>query len=748
MTRDASADARLPDGWEMVIGLEVHCELATATKLFCSLRQPLRRRAQRQHLPHLPRPARLAAGAQRRGGGDGHAARARAAVRREALGVRPEELLLSGPGRRTTRSPSTTCPPTRTATSTCPSGLRVGITRAHIEEDTGKLTHVGGGGRIHDAGYSLVDYNRSGVPLVEIVSEPDIRTSEQAKEYAAELRAILLATERERRQDGGGLDARRRQRLRQPRRRAVGHPLRDQEPQLAALARPGHRPRGAAPDRPARERRARPPGDPPLGRGVGPHRHPPRRRRTPTTTATSPSPTSCRSTRPPTTSPRIDASLPPLPGRPPRHAGRRGRARADRRRAWCSPSQRDLDGLAVAAIAAGADADRVLTHVEHNLAVDGAESLSAEHLAALVAHGDRRRAHRHPGQDGARRGGRHRRRTRPTIAKEKGFEALDTGALEGIVDEVIAAHPEEWERVPHRRRQGPRQAHRLLHGQGDAGHARARPTARPPPRSSDPRRASEPPPHRRSIGGGRLRRLRCMAHASSSIHGAGGERASVLGPGRGGASAVAGRGTTPSRSDLPCDDDRGGLVGVRRRRSSRRSGTGGVISCSVAQSLGGFTAPLVAERVPVELIVLVTAMVPRPGRDRRRVVGQHRPPPRRSAALRPRPTTPTRSLVHDVPPMSPRGRRARTVDDDQSGDAHGPAVPARRPGATRCPPASCSAWTIGSSSPTIGPSSRALDLRSRPVDGVRSTAAILGEVQSTQRPARSLPTGAGRRPRP
>ena len=76
-----------------------------------------------------------------------------------------------------------------------PSGLRVGITRAHIEEDTGKLTHVGGGGRIHDAGHSLVDYNRSGVPLVEIVSEPDIRTSEQAKEYAAELRAILLATD-------------------------------------------------------------------------------------------------------------------------------------------------------------------------------------------------------------------------------------------------------------------------------------------------------------------------------------------------------------------------------------------------------------------------------------------------------------------------------------------------------------------------------------------------------------------------
>ena len=54
-----------------------------------------------------------------------------------------------------------------------PDGSRVGIERAHMEEDTGKTTHVGGGGRIHEAGYSLVDYNRAGVPLVEIVSRPE-----------------------------------------------------------------------------------------------------------------------------------------------------------------------------------------------------------------------------------------------------------------------------------------------------------------------------------------------------------------------------------------------------------------------------------------------------------------------------------------------------------------------------------------------------------------------------------------------
>lgn len=60
---------------------------------------------------------------------------------------------------------------------------RIGVTRAHMEEDTGKLTHVTGG--------SLVDYNRAGVPLLEIVSEPDIRSSAEAEAYARKLRALL-----------------------------------------------------------------------------------------------------------------------------------------------------------------------------------------------------------------------------------------------------------------------------------------------------------------------------------------------------------------------------------------------------------------------------------------------------------------------------------------------------------------------------------------------------------------------------
>ena len=70
---------------------------------------------------------------------------------------------------------------------------RVGITRVHMEEDTGKSLHVGATGRIHGADYSLVDYNRAGIPLVEIVSEPDLRSAEEARAYAEELRAVLLA---------------------------------------------------------------------------------------------------------------------------------------------------------------------------------------------------------------------------------------------------------------------------------------------------------------------------------------------------------------------------------------------------------------------------------------------------------------------------------------------------------------------------------------------------------------------------
>ncbi len=70
---------------------------------------------------------------------------------------------------------------------------QVGITRVHLEEDTGKTTHAGATGRIAGAEYALEDYNRAGVPLVEVVSEPDMRTPEEARAYFTELRATLEA---------------------------------------------------------------------------------------------------------------------------------------------------------------------------------------------------------------------------------------------------------------------------------------------------------------------------------------------------------------------------------------------------------------------------------------------------------------------------------------------------------------------------------------------------------------------------
>jgi aspartyl-tRNA(Asn)/glutamyl-tRNA(Gln) amidotransferase subunit B len=70
---------------------------------------------------------------------------------------------------------------------------RIGITRVHQEEDTGKTSHAGATGRIAQADYALVDFNRAGVPLVEVVSDPDIRTPEEAAAYLRELRATLEA---------------------------------------------------------------------------------------------------------------------------------------------------------------------------------------------------------------------------------------------------------------------------------------------------------------------------------------------------------------------------------------------------------------------------------------------------------------------------------------------------------------------------------------------------------------------------
>lgn len=91
--------------------------------------------------------------------------------------------------------------------------FRVEIERAHMEEDTGKSTHMGGAtGRIHGADYSLVDYNRAGIPLIEIVTKPILGAGEKAPEvaraYVSQLRDLIVALGvSEARMDQGNLRA-------------------------------------------------------------------------------------------------------------------------------------------------------------------------------------------------------------------------------------------------------------------------------------------------------------------------------------------------------------------------------------------------------------------------------------------------------------------------------------------------------------------------------------------------------------
>ena len=181
-------------GWELVVGLEVHVELATRTKLFSAspnrfgdepnihidpvtLGLPGALPVLNERAVELAMRVGLALGCEIRP----------CAFHRKnyfypdlpkAYQISQYDLPLNVDGH-----------------LDLPDGTRVGIERAHLEEDTGKSTHVGGDGRIHGSEGSLIDFNRAGVPLVEIVSRPDICTVEQAKAYVNELRSILTAIE-------------------------------------------------------------------------------------------------------------------------------------------------------------------------------------------------------------------------------------------------------------------------------------------------------------------------------------------------------------------------------------------------------------------------------------------------------------------------------------------------------------------------------------------------------------------------
>ena len=333
-----------------------------------------------------------------------------------------------------------------------PDGSRVRIERAHMEEDTGKTSHIGGGGRIHDADHALVDYNRAGVPLVEIVSAPDIRSSAQARLYASELRGILVATgASDGRMEEGSMRVDANVSVRRAGTFELGTRCEIKNLNSLAVARAGHRVRDRAADRLARGRRQGRATDAALERGPGRHRRPPLQR---------------RGVRLP-----VLSRARPRARRPRRRVAVRG-GRVDRSHAGRSaaPSWPRCSGPSRSP---GRRADQIATVVEHGL--DGLvlarrrrrASTSALALArtANEASADPEAARRldvaalrgalRMEQDGKlsatqakavladmlEHGG-----DPAEIARRRGFEALDAGSLEQAVAEVVAAHPDEWRR--------------------------------------------------------------------------------------------------------------------------------------------------------------------------------------------------------------------------------------------------------------------------------------------------------------
>ncbi len=189
----AETKSGVRDGWELVVGLEVHCELATNTKIFCGCANNFGDEPNTNICPVcLGLPGSLPV--------LNHQAVEFAMRIGQALNCSVQPSIFHRknyfyPDMPKDYQVSQYDQPINTdGFLDLPDGFRVGIERAHLEEDTGKTQHMGTSGRIHGADYSLVDYNRAGVPLLEIVSRPDIRSADHAKAYVSELRAIVVAT--------------------------------------------------------------------------------------------------------------------------------------------------------------------------------------------------------------------------------------------------------------------------------------------------------------------------------------------------------------------------------------------------------------------------------------------------------------------------------------------------------------------------------------------------------------------------
>jgi aspartyl-tRNA(Asn)/glutamyl-tRNA(Gln) amidotransferase subunit B len=429
-----------PEVWEIVVGLEVHAELATRTKLFSSAPNQFGGEPNTNIDPlTLGLPGSL-----------------------PVLNEHAVELAIRvGLALGSTVSPSTFArknyfypdlpkdyqisqydqPINVGGSLELPSGKVIGIERAHLEEDTGKSTHVGGGGRIHDAGHSTIDYNRAGVPLLEIVGMPDIRSAEEARTYVSELRAVLVAVgASDGKMEEGSLRVDCNVSVRRHGEelgtrceiknvnslRSLGRAIEYEAARQVDLITSGERVQQQTrhwneDDGRTHKLRSKEEADD--------YRYFPE----PDLVALEPSQEWIE---------RVRSELPMLPSAR-RH--RLAEATGVELEATALVVERGLDELCLAAIEAGADPARTLTHATHNLSDDRAADLDPHSFAKLV---------------GMEVGGSLTATQAKTVLAEMvsgggdpeaiaaahGFEAMDDSELVGIVDGLIAEHPDEWQR--------------------------------------------------------------------------------------------------------------------------------------------------------------------------------------------------------------------------------------------------------------------------------------------------------------
>jgi aspartyl-tRNA(Asn)/glutamyl-tRNA(Gln) amidotransferase subunit B len=182
--------------WEPVVGLEIHVQLKTRTKMFCRCENVWGEDANTRTCPvclahpgTLPVPNRraiewtvklgVALGCE---------------IAPRALFHRKNYFYPDLPkGYQISQYDQPLCTGGRFVVPGPDGDHEIGIVRAHLEEDAAKTIHVGGaGGRISGAAHSLVDFNRGGAPLVEIVTEPDIRSAEEARHFLTLLRQTVV----------------------------------------------------------------------------------------------------------------------------------------------------------------------------------------------------------------------------------------------------------------------------------------------------------------------------------------------------------------------------------------------------------------------------------------------------------------------------------------------------------------------------------------------------------------------------